>query len=157
MNREMLGEIEKLKSDVRWLEGALNSQAIERDRLVKEMYDLRAEIERLRAENDQAISDAQTLEQEAHQLYNVLAVIHRDGGHYAHEHGAIKASEDAINEVIRLRSEIERLKWLEKTTNRAGHLSIAMQEIERLTNLLMQCDHPECAGLSNPANGKGER
>jgi hypothetical protein len=47
MNREMLGEIEKLKSDVRWLEGALNSQAIERDRIVKETYDLRTEIERL--------------------------------------------------------------------------------------------------------------
>jgi len=49
MNRAMLGEIEKLKSDVRWLEGALNSHAIERDRLVKETYDLRTEIERLRA------------------------------------------------------------------------------------------------------------
>jgi len=36
---------------VRWLEGALNSHAIERDRLVKEVYDLRTEIERLKTEN----------------------------------------------------------------------------------------------------------
>jgi len=38
----------------------------------------------------------------------------------------------ASAEVVALEDEVERLKWLEKTTNRAGHLSIAMQEIERL-------------------------
>jgi len=38
-----------------------------------------------------------------------------------------------------------------------SELDQARAKIERLTNLLMQCDHPECAGLSNPANGKEER
>jgi hypothetical protein len=37
------------------------------------------------------------------------------------------------DEIKSLRAEVERMKWLEKTVNRAGHLSIAMQEIERLT------------------------
>jgi len=34
-----------------------------------------------------------------HHLMNLLAVIHRDGGHYVEEHGLEKAVEDAINVV----------------------------------------------------------
>jgi hypothetical protein len=53
----------------------------------------------------------------------------------------------------------DRKRPLEKKILLAAHNRLALQtdEIERLTNLLMQCDHPECAGLSNPANGKEER
>lgn len=40
-----------------------------------------------------------------HLLLNLLAVIHRDGGHYATEHGVIKASKDAEKIVIKERSE----------------------------------------------------
>jgi len=36
---------------------------------------------------------------------NVLAVIHRDGGHYITKHGHEKASEDAIKIVLDLRKE----------------------------------------------------
>ncbi len=38
---------------------------------------------------------------------NVLAVIHRDGGHYITEHGAEKASRDAIDIVLKLRMAVE--------------------------------------------------
>ena len=36
------------------------------------------------------------------QLRNILAIIHRDGGHYVAEHGLEKATEDAINKVANL-------------------------------------------------------
>jgi len=36
------------------------------------------------------------------QLKNLLAIIHRDGGHYVAEHGLEKATEDAINKVANL-------------------------------------------------------
>ena len=34
------------------------------------------------------------------QLRNLLAIIHRDGGHYVAEHGLEKATEDAIKKVL---------------------------------------------------------
>lgn len=37
---------------------------------------------------------------------NVLAVIHRDGGHYITKHGHVKASKDAISMVIELRQKL---------------------------------------------------
>ena len=43
---------------------------------------------------------------------NLLAVIHRDGGHYIQEHGWKKAGEDAEAEVLRLRSERESAETL---------------------------------------------
>lgn len=41
-------------------------------------------------------------------LANLLAVIHRDGGHYQHEHGSFKATYDAIEVVYDLRTESEK-------------------------------------------------
>jgi len=37
---------------------------------------------------------------------NVLAVIHRDGGHYISRHGHDKASKDAIKIILKLREDI---------------------------------------------------
>lgn len=42
-----MSEAEGLRNDIRWLEDALASQAIERDRHVKEIIRLRAEVESL--------------------------------------------------------------------------------------------------------------
>lgn len=42
-----------------------------------------------------------------HLLFNLLAIIHKDGGHYTTEHGAQKATEDAIHIVGNLRQEID--------------------------------------------------
>jgi hypothetical protein len=75
---------------------------------VKEMLDKRDdEITRLRAEVD-ALS---------HNLGELLAVLHGDGGHYRSTHGDDKATADAIKNIYadyleteRLRAEIERLK-----------------------------------------------
>jgi hypothetical protein len=53
-------------------------------------------------------------------LGNLLAVIHRDGGHYRSEHGDEKATSDAIAAVLVMRQEREellgalsQLVWLE--------------------------------------------
>jgi hypothetical protein len=43
-------------------------------------------------------------------LRNLLAVIHRDGGHYAAEHGLDKASLDAEKVVIQTRAELASLR-----------------------------------------------
>ncbi len=45
------------------------------------------------------------LKEENQSFGNVLAVIHRDGGHYITEHGHRKAAEDAIEIVRRFRDE----------------------------------------------------
>jgi hypothetical protein len=43
-------------------------------------------------------------------LGNLLAVIHRDGGHYLSDHGIEKATRDAADIVVACRTEIERLR-----------------------------------------------
>lgn len=42
-----------------------------------------------------------------HAVKNLLAVIHRDGGHYTDENGIIKSCEDAEIKVMKERSNIE--------------------------------------------------
>ena len=37
----------------------------------------------------------------------LLAIIHRDGGHYQDEHGTVRALQDAVNVVITLRTELD--------------------------------------------------
>lgn len=64
-------------------------------RLLKEVRDLTGERER-----------------ERQALGNLLAVIHRDGGHYQAEHGSKKAAEDAETLVCWLRDNVERLERL---------------------------------------------
>ena len=43
-------------------------------------------------------------------LSELLAIIHHDGGHYETEHGFHKATEDAIEIVIKERQESQNLK-----------------------------------------------
>ena len=56
---------------------------------------------------------------------NVLAVIHRDGGHYITQHGHKKASEDAIEIVTKLRTKLaeaeERNKPLDDLLRTLSH------------------------------------
>ena len=54
-----MSEAEGLRKDIRWLEDALASQAIERDRRVKEILSLRAEVERMTKQRDLWIADAE--------------------------------------------------------------------------------------------------
>jgi len=44
------------------------------------------------------------------ELANLLAVIHRDGGHYQAEHGTVKAVEEAKATVFRERAELAALR-----------------------------------------------
>ena len=79
------------------------------------------------------------LAQEAcHELRNLLAIIHRDGGHYVTEHGAKKAVEDAHLVWAALQQEVEELRKAPNGAWRAhlGHLeqdnSLLQQEVEAL-------------------------
>jgi hypothetical protein len=47
-----------------------------------------------------------------HLLQNLLAIVHRDGGHYTQRHRIEKSVEDAIEVVGKLRMEIDRLQYL---------------------------------------------
>lgn len=50
---------------------------------------------------------------------NVMAIIHRDGGHYVAKHGHKKASEDAIKVISKLKDKLDELQY-EAETNHAS-------------------------------------
>ena len=60
-------------------------------KLAKQLRQLQAQLATAKAQNQS--------------FGNVLAVIHRDGGHYITKHGHEKASKDAIKIVLDLRKE----------------------------------------------------
>jgi DNA repair exonuclease SbcCD ATPase subunit len=83
-------------------QGEMQTQRNTIEHLRKEKANYRAKVDQLEAENERlAASDTA--------LGNLLAVIHRDGGHYRTEHGTAQAAEDAQEIVIQLRTEIDRL------------------------------------------------
>lgn len=45
-------------------------------------------------------------------LNNLLAVIHRDGGHYSQEHGLEKSTRDAVRLTLNERHEAEEIKYM---------------------------------------------
>jgi len=51
-----------------------------------------------------------TAKEENQSFGNVLAVLHRDGGHYIIHHGHKKASEDAINMIYEMRTQLTETK-----------------------------------------------
>ncbi len=56
---------------------------------------------------------------ENHNLSNLLAIIHRDGGHYEVEHGADKATDDATELLFKRRQIADELVWACKLGLRA--------------------------------------
>lgn len=57
-------------------------------------------------------------------LKNLLAIIHRDGGHYTQQHGIRTSVDDAITDVVGLRVKVEALEFaIIKTLNENGHLA----------------------------------
>jgi DNA mismatch repair ATPase MutS len=73
-------------------------------------------IENLKKELAEMTSSRDFYKEENQSFGNVLAVIHRDGGHYITEHGHVKASRDAIKilydkqkELAEANKEIDRL------------------------------------------------
>ena len=66
-------------------------------------------------------------------LMNLLAVIHRDGGQYAGEHGTHKASEDAEAIVVALRQRVEEMerftRQVSKSMDRTGSYSYVHERI----------------------------
>ena len=63
------------------------------------------------------------------QLGNLLAVIHRDGGHYEAEHGTEKASDDAITAVHVLRGSLE--GYVEANKHMKGELDDALEDARK--------------------------
>lgn len=66
----------------------------------------------LKSDWDDALKEqVEQLQAEGHELRNLLAIIHRDGGHYFEEHGAAKAVADA--HLIWGQLQAERDEWKE--------------------------------------------
>lgn len=65
--------------------------------------DVKMAVEKLRQEQKIMVK----LQEENESFGNVLAVIHRDGGHYVTKYGHKQASEDAVKIVIDLRTRLE--------------------------------------------------
>lgn len=64
----------------------------------------------LQRERDELQAEVDELKEVQHELRELLAVIHRDGGHYRAEHGDVKATRDAVNVIHRLRREQDELR-----------------------------------------------
>lgn len=57
------------------------------------------------------------------QLGDLLAVIHRDGGHYQAEHGTEKAVADAHERIVELRTLLQNERyWMQAAKERIGEL-----------------------------------
>ena len=67
-------------------------------------------LERCRNACSQLAKDLATAKEENQSFGCVLALIHRDGGHYITKHGHEKASQDALQIVLDLRTELDRAK-----------------------------------------------
>lgn len=61
-----------------------------------------------RTRGDEADLWRQIAQKREHQLLNLLARIHRDGGHYTVEHGLAKSVEDADKVICDMRAELDR-------------------------------------------------
>jgi hypothetical protein len=72
-------------------------------RTIADIDRLLSHIAALTAERDAATQRVALLD---HSLGNVLARIHRDGGHYVQEHGVEKACEDADEIIVQLRTDL---------------------------------------------------
>jgi hypothetical protein len=115
----------------------------ERDAEFANGFRMSAEIEWLRAEMEERNRIiGMSREREARHLAEIqllrsdlnaaCALVAAAGLATGHADSAAQLVAEVLDQVADMRKEIERLKWLEKTINRAGHLSIAMEEIERL-------------------------
>lgn len=54
----------------------------------------------------------------SHLLKELLATIHRDGGHYAQKHGLDKATKDAIDLILKERKEADEIKWMYESSSK---------------------------------------
>lgn len=79
-------------------------------KLESEVAELREGNTILKAERDEAI---RTRDEIHHQLLNLLALAHRDGGHYVDEHGVEKSIADARDVMWRELTDEQRLAFLE--------------------------------------------
>ena len=105
-----------------------------------EINRLHAEIARLTACLERANAQAEKFEREwylrgdvldatEYWLGSLLAVIHRDGGHYQAEHGMQKASGDAITAVHVLRGSLE--GYVEANKYMKGELDDALEDARK--------------------------
>ncbi len=56
-------------------------------------------------------------------IFDMLATLHRDGGHYLHEHGFEKAYADAVDKVLSAYDDVDRIKkfLLDLTDHQIGY------------------------------------
>lgn len=74
----------------------------------------------------------------AEYMGNLLAIVHRDGGHYVDEHGTVKATDDAINIINDLRQRAEsaefKLKQCDCLQTIAARIVLKRNQCEKITN-----------------------
>lgn len=130
--RELEAKVRELEE---WKQLQLQSMAMSASmtpgrELLEARAELAAEREKVRAADErntkQLIAYAELID-DSEALGGLLAVIHRDGGHYRRQHGAEKAAEDAEEIVAQLFAEREASKVLESA------LAEAREDTERLT------------------------
>ena len=82
---------------------------IEAENIAQGLHDQQ---ERLKEQLKKLKDEVKQLKQENQFFGDVLAVIHKDGGHYISIHGPRKASQDAIKIILDLRKKFE--DWKEE-------------------------------------------
>lgn len=92
----------------------------------KELTWLREQVTTLKAERDEAVH---TRDEVHHELAELLARIHRDGGHYVDQHGFAKAVEDAHELVVQAhvvadRRDDDRLAFAKATIAKLSDLAV---------------------------------
>lgn len=92
----------------------------DKNQYVRENIQQKERIGELAHENIVLGNRVEVLKELEQQAGNVLAVIHRDGGHYISKHGWKKACEDAKNMIPKERQELEQLRYEKKHPNRSG-------------------------------------
>ena len=68
------------------------------------IFDLEEKVTILKAERDQARRDH---DEALRVMFGLLALIHRDGGHYTEQHGVVKSLEDAKATIVSLHAKFD--------------------------------------------------
>jgi len=92
---------------------------------------------------DRLIATVDSLNEYRYYSRHILAVLHRDGGHYHQEHGTEKATKDAIKNYYKRISELEernaklyadKVDLLDTNVDLDEQISMLTEELSRLKN-----------------------
>lgn len=129
LGRNAIERVAQLEAETARLTGCLERANAQAEHFEREWY-LRGEV----------------LDTAEYWLGSLLAVIHRDGGHYEAEHGTARAADDAIAAVRALRAQFEGMDELAMLVRRLAH---ALQKSAPDSNLpKVAMDYLSISGLA---------